>query len=139
MLLVRLIVVVLAEQIVEEDGEAVTEGAGLTVTVAVIGEPAHELAVGVMVYTAVPAEVVVAVSVCAIVDPEEADAPVTFVCVAVQLKVVPVTLLVRETVVVLFEQIDCEFGVAVADGIGLTVTVTVTTAPEQLLAVGVIV
>ena len=41
--------------------------------------------------------------------------------------------------VALFEQILCEVGVAVADGIGLTVTVAVIAEPEQPLAVGVIV
>ena len=51
----------------------------MTVTVAVIGEPAHPAAVGVMVYTAVPALVLVAVNVCAMSVPEEAEAPVTFV------------------------------------------------------------
>jgi hypothetical protein len=37
------------EQIVEEVGVAVAEGAGLTVTVAVIAAPGQELAVGVIV------------------------------------------------------------------------------------------
>jgi hypothetical protein len=81
----------------------------------------------------------VAVNVCAIVAPDEAEAPVTLVCVTVQAKVLPATLLVRAIDVALFEQILCELGVAVADGIGLTVTVAVIGEPAQPPAVGVIV
>jgi hypothetical protein len=79
----------------------------------------------------VPALVLVAVSVWVIFDPDEADAPDTFVCVTVQAKVVPPTLLVNAIDVALPEQIDCEEGVAVADGVGLTVTVMVCTGPRQ--------
>lgn len=61
--LVKAIEVVPPEQILCEVGVAVTEGAGFTVTVAVIGEPAQPPAVGVIVYTAVPALAVVAVNV----------------------------------------------------------------------------
>jgi hypothetical protein len=79
----------------------------------------------------VPALVLVAVSVWVIFDPDEADAPDTFVCVTVQAKVVPPTLLVNAIDVALPEQIDCEEGVAVSDGVGLTVTVMVCTGPRQ--------
>jgi ABC-type cobalamin transport system permease subunit len=48
-------------------------------------------------------------------------------------------LLVSAIEVALFEQMLCEPGVAVADGIGLTVTVAVMTDPAQEPAVGVIV
>lgn len=86
-----------------------------------------------------PEPAVVAVSVCAITVPELAEAPVTFVCVTVQLKVVPVTLLVRAIELVLPEHRLCEDGVAVAEGVGFTVTVATTGVPAQPLAVGVIV
>ena len=86
-----------------------------------------------------PAPAVVAVKVCAMVAPEPAEAPVTFVCVTVHAKVVPPVLLLNAIDVALFEQIVCEFGVAVAVGAGLTVTVAVIVAPAQPPAVGVIV
>ena len=86
-----------------------------------------------------PALAVVAVNVCAIVAPELALAPVTLVWVTVHAKVAPPVLLVNAIDVALFEQILCEFGVAVADGAGFTVTVAVIAAPEHPPAVGVIV
>ena len=49
-------------QIVAVDGLVIL-GLGLTVTVTVIGVPAHPAAVGVTVYIAVPAEAPVAVNV----------------------------------------------------------------------------
>ena len=63
------------EQIVCAVGVAVTVGVGFTVMVTVTGVPEQPFADGVIVYTAVPAAVPVAVSVCAIVDPEAAVAP----------------------------------------------------------------
>jgi hypothetical protein len=48
-LLVNAIDVALPEQIVCDDGVAVTTGAGLTVITTVIGVPAHPFAVGVIV------------------------------------------------------------------------------------------
>lgn len=86
-----------------------------------------------------PALAVVAVNVCAIVAPLPAEAPVMLVWVTVQLKVVPLTPLVSAIVGVVSEQMLCDEGVAVADGIGLTVTVTTIGAPEHPAAVGVIV
>ena len=127
------------EQILCALGVAVIVGAGFTVTVAVIGVPAHPPAVGVIVYTAVPADVEVALRACEMVEPEEAEAPLTFVCVTVHAKVAPPVLLVRLMVVVAAEQIVCELGVAVADGAGFTVTVAVIGEPAQEFAVGVIV
>jgi hypothetical protein len=53
--------------------------------------------------------------------------------------VVPPTLLLNATVVVFNEQILCAFGVAVAEGIGLTVIVAVIGVPEQVPALGVMV
>ena len=86
-----------------------------------------------------PALVLVAVRVCAITVPELADAPVTFVCVTAQEKVVPATLLVSVTVEVAPEQSDCEVGVAVTVGIGLTVTVATIGVPGQVPTAGVMV
>ena len=65
-------------QIAGADGVAVTIGIAFTITFAVNVEPAHELAVGVIVYCSTPP--VVLVSVCAIVLPHEVvqlDAPLT--------------------------------------------------------------
>ena len=138
-LLDRVILEAFPEQILCEVAEAVTLGAGFTVTVAVIAEPGQLLAVGVIVYTAVPGLEVVAVKVCAMTVPELAEAPVTLVWVTDQLKVVPATLLVRATVEVCNEQMLCEDGLAVADGIGFTVTVAVIGVPVQAPAEGVIV
>jgi hypothetical protein len=73
------------------------------------------------------------------VDPEEAEAPVTPDWVTVHAKVVPVTLLVNAMLLAFPEQIVCEFGVATAVGVGLTVTVTTIFEPRHPLAVGVIV
>jgi hypothetical protein len=53
-LLLRVIPVDCPEQIVSDAGVAVTDGDGFTVIVTVIGAPVHPLAVGVIVYTAVP-------------------------------------------------------------------------------------
>ncbi len=57
----------------------------------------------------------------------------------VHAKVLPATLLVKATDVALLEQIVCDEGVAVAEGIGFTVTVAVIAVPEQPPTVGVIV
>jgi hypothetical protein len=46
-------------------------------------------------------------------------------------------LLVNETLAATPEQIVCEFGVAVATGVGVTVTGTVIAAPEHPAAVGI--
>jgi hypothetical protein len=85
----------------------------------------------------VPALVVVAVNVCAIVDPLPALAPETFDCTTVHEKVVPVTLLVSTIDVAVPEQIACVDGVAVTIGVGFTVTVIVNVLPVQLPDVGV--
>jgi hypothetical protein len=72
-------------------------------------------------------------------EPEEAEAPLTLVCVTVHAKVVPATLLPNATEEALPEQIVEAAGVAVADGIGLTVTVAVIAVPAQPPAEGVMV
>jgi len=122
-----------------EVGVAVADGVGLTVTVAVTGVPAHPPAVGVIVYTAVPALVVVAINVWVIVEPDEALAPLTFVCVTVHANVAPPVALLNAIEVALPEHRFCVVGVAVMPGAGLTVTVTVTGEPGHVFAVGVIV
>lgn len=81
----------------------------------------------------------VAVSVCAMVAPDPADAPVTLVWLTVQENVAPATLLVRATDVAPPEHNDCEEGVAVTLGTGLTVTVATMGTPAQLPTLGVIV
>lgn len=88
---------------------------------------------------AVPAVVPVAVSVWAMLTPEDALAPDTPACTTVQEKVVPVTLLLRAMDGAVPEQTVCKAGVVVATGVGFIVITTVLTAPEHPLAVGVIV
>lgn len=122
-----------------DDGVAVAEGNGFTVTVAVFTAPGQLFAVGVIVYTAVPAVAVLAVNAWEIVDPDPLEAPVTFVCVTVHEYVVPVTLLLKARVVDPAEQMVCAVGETVAVGIGLTVTVTTIGEPVQAPSFGVMV
>ena len=77
--------VVPPEQMVCDDGVAVATGVGLTVMVTVIGAPPQLFAVGVMVYTAVPAVVPVAVNNWEMLAPLPFVAPDTPVCTTVQL------------------------------------------------------
>jgi hypothetical protein len=93
------------EQNVCEEGVAVATGLGLTVITTTIGVPLQPPATGVIVYVAVPGEVPVAVSVCAMLDPLAADAPLTPLWDTVQEKVVPPILLVKEIAVALPEHI----------------------------------
>ena len=67
---------------------------------------------------AVPAMVFELIRVCAMVSPEPKVAPVTPASLAVQLNVLPGTLLVKISEVVPPEQNTCVGGVAVATGIG---------------------
>lgn len=83
----------------------------------------------------VPALVPVAITVWLMLLPEPADAPLAPVCVTVQLKFVPPTLLVRVIVATPPEHKVCELGVTVTTGVGLTVTLTVCAVPAQLPAV----
>jgi hypothetical protein len=95
-----------------------------TVTVTLIGDPGQPAGeVGVIVYTAVPNDVPVAVNVCAIEDPLPLLAPVTPDCTTVHAYVVPATLLVNAIELAEPVQIVCEDGVAVTTGVGLTVIV----------------
>jgi hypothetical protein len=81
----------------------------------------------------------VLVNVCAMLEPDPAEVPVSNpeLVETVQLKVVPATLLVKAIPVVPPEQNVCEAGVAVTTGFGFTVTTTVTGVPAQPAAVGV--
>ena len=76
-LLVRAIVLVLPEQRLCDAGVAVAEGIGLTTTVAVMADPVQPPTLGVMVYTAVPVVLPVAVSVWAMFVPVLLLAPLT--------------------------------------------------------------
>lgn len=137
-LLLSVMAVVPPEHIDIDDGVAVPTGFGFTVTVTVIGVPGQLFAVGVTVYTIVPGDVVVAVSVCAIVVPLPALPPVALVAVgAPHAKVVPATDPLSEMLVVPPEQMFCDEGEASAFGTGLTFTVTVNVVPRHPAAEGV--
>jgi hypothetical protein len=86
---------------------------------------------------AVPALAPVAVSVCVMLLPELLLAPLTPDWPTVHAKVVLPTLLVKVIAVAPPEQMLCDEGVAVAEGMGRTVTVTVTGVPAHPPAVGV--
>ena len=134
--LARLIFVVDPEQI-GGDCEAVATGIGFTVTITVIGFPVHPLADGVTVYVTLPGALPVAVSVCAIELPDDAVAPVAPDWLTVHENEVPMTLLVSAIEVAVPEHTDCDGGVVMTSGIGLTVTTIVNVEPEHIPAVGV--
>jgi len=75
------------------DGETATAtfGIGFTVIITLVDVPEQPLAVGVIMYVAVPAVVPEFVSVCAMLLPEPDVAPVTPLCATVHAKVVPET------------------------------------------------
>jgi hypothetical protein len=105
-LLLKEIPVVPPEQNDCDDGVAVATGKGFTVIVTRIGVPVQPADTGVTVYVTVPAVVPVAVSVCAIEDPEPADPPAAPVIEgALHEKVVPAILLLKAIEVVDPEQI----------------------------------
>ena len=122
-----IVVIALPEQIVWDAGKADASGVGFTNTVAVIGDPVHPLAVGVMVNVTVTGAKVVLVSVPLILPLPLAGMPVTVaVLFLVQLNVAPPAVLVNTIVVIgAAEQTVCEAGVANASGRGLTVTALV--------------
>jgi hypothetical protein len=120
-----------------EEGVTVILGIGLTVTVATVLDPVQPLAVALIVYVAVPGEVVVVVIVCAMLDPAPLPAPLTPLWLAIQLNELPTTLLLNANEVADPEQITWLLGVTVGVGKGFTVTVAVTTEPEHPFLVGV--
>jgi len=137
-----IVVIGTPEHFVCDDGVATAFGTGFTTTVAVIGVPLQLLAVGVMVKVTVTGALVVLVNVPLISPAPLAAIPVTAALLSlVQLYTVPATALPFNTIVVIAdpEQIVCDDGVAVAEGVGFTSTVAVTGVPEQPLAFGVIV
>ena len=114
-------------------GHTIVSGA-CTVTVAVIGAPAHPLAVGVIVKVTVTAALVVLTSVPLMFPLPLAAIPLTATVLSlVQLKVVPATA-PDNTIVVIGtpEQTVCEGGVATAVGVGFTSTVAVTGVPVHV-------
>lgn len=120
---------------------AVRTGVRSTFTITEIGEPTQFAAVGVIVYTAVPAVEPVVVSSWDIFDPLLGEPPVTLFWLIVQANVAPLTLLVNEIPVVLPEQIVCDTGFAVTTGNGFTVMVITMGVPKHPVdeTVGVIV
>lgn len=126
------------EQIVWVTGVTVAAGTGFTVITTVIGNPGQPADVGVTVYVTVPGVMPVFDKTCAMEFPLPALAPVTPADeTTVQVKVVPLTALLRAMEVVWPEQMVCAAGVAAATGIGLTVITTVMGAPGHPAAVGV--
>jgi hypothetical protein len=119
----------------------VATGMGFTTTSTVKAEPGHELAVGVTVYLTVAAALLVFVSVCVIVVPQEDTqllnpvVPEPETSAAFHVNVVPVTVEFKATLVVAPLQMVCP--VAEPEGVGFTVTITEIGVPGQLLAVGV--
>ena len=116
----------------------VTFGFGFIVTTMFVGAPGQPFADGVTIYVTVPAVVPGLVSVCAIVDPLDALAPVIppVIDPIVQLKVAPVTLLFNAIFVAVPLQIVVGLAV-VTFGVGYNVTVTVNVNPVQLPDIGV--
>ena len=102
-----------------------------TVTEAVIGLPVQVAVLGVIVYVTVPVGGVVVVSVCAMVAPLAAEAPVTLVELSIQLNVVPATLDVNAMFVAVPLQMVDEAGVAVTSGTAFTVTLVVCVSPQE--------
>jgi hypothetical protein len=116
---------------------AVTAGVGLTVTVIVYGEPAQVVLavdVGVTIYCTVPAVALLGLlSVCAIVAPDPAVAPVMppVTVPTVQVNVLA-ALAVKAILVAVLLQIAAVLAVVTA-GVGLTVTVMVYGAPAHVV------
>ena len=122
---VKLSAVALQIVVCNEVAELVITGVGLTVTVTSVKDPSQPLALGVILYTTVPAVTPsVLVNTCPIVAPDPALAPVTFVddC-TVQLKVVPDTF-VGAPVIDKFVLVPLQIvlSLAVTVGTGFTVT-----------------
>lgn len=124
-------------QMLGSEGVAMITGFGFTVTVTVETGPVHPPREGVMVYVTVPAVVPDAVSVCVMLVPLPAVAPVAPVCDTVQVKVAPAGTDVSAMPVCAPEHTDCEAGVATTDGSGFTVTIASKGSPAQPASVGV--
>ena len=121
-------------------GVAVTFGVGFTVITAVVVAPGQPLAVGVIVYVAVPDVVFAFVKDCAIGVPVLLLPPVIpAVCTTVHAYVVPATFDVKAMLGDWVLHIVCVPGVAVTLGVGFTVITAVVVDPGQPLALGVMV
>jgi hypothetical protein len=130
----KAMLVVPDEQIACKGGVAVTLGIGLTVTIAVTGNPGQPFAIGVIVYVTVAGSEVVLVRVWIILFPLPAEAPVTLPCgngAMVQEKLVLGVPLDNTIPVVPLEQITCDVGVAVIVGVGNKEIVTQPETAEQ--------
>jgi hypothetical protein len=121
-------------------------GNGLTVISTFNGGPVHPFAVAVTVYLTTPAVVPVLVNACAMIFPHAAEQLLNPVIVppdgivkiaAVQVNVVPATLLVNVIDGAFPEQTVWDTGVAVTAGRGFTDISTVTGVPGHPLADGV--
>jgi hypothetical protein len=112
---------------------------GCAVTTAVIGTPLQEGPTGVIVnVTGIGAVVALINEPLILPVPLEAIPVTRSVLLRVQLKVVPVVLLVNTTgAMVAPEQTDCDDGVATAFGARFTTTLPMFVGPAQPLAVGV--
>jgi predicted membrane protein len=133
------VVVAAPLQTVWVPGDAETVGVGLTVMVNVADGPAQLFAVGVTVNVAVTGVDPLLVAVKEGIALPDPLAPMPMVILLfVQVYVVPATLLINISVVVLaLLHTVWLVGVTVIFGVGLTVIVKVEEAPVQLLAVGV--
>ena len=137
-----MLVIAVPVQIVCDEGVATTTfGIEFTSTVAVMGVPLQPFAVGVMVNVTVTAAAVVFVKAPMILPDPLAAIPVREAVLSlVQLKVMPFTMLLNTTgVIVEPEQIVCEVGVAATVGLGLTRAVAVKGVPLQPFDMGVMV
>jgi hypothetical protein len=103
--------------------ELVIAGFGLTVTTAVVGVPTHPLAVGVMVYVAVPAEIPVVVRIWLMTEPPELEPPVTPDWLTVHENDAPPTPLDKTIAGPVPLHNVCVEGVAIALGMGSTFTI----------------
>ena len=117
-------------------GVTETVGVGFTVIVTCSALPGHPLAIGVMVYTTVPAVLPVAVNISSMIFPVPEDAPLTPFCAAVQVKTVPLTLLVRPIAGASPEQIVLLVWDGLNSGVGFTVIVKLLTGPAHPFAKG---
>jgi len=114
--------VAVALQIVCEEGVADPTGIGLTVTTEVMAVPEQLLAIGVIVYVAVPDVLLLFESVWAMVVPHEEGQSLPplmpLLCETVHVNVLPETVLVRAIDGAEPLQIEADDGVAVAAGFG---------------------
>lgn len=129
------------EQIVCDDGLALTFGVGFTRMVTFIGEPGQPLRTGIIVKNTGIGIVVLFIKTPVIFPEPFGGNPVAVVILfLLQLNTVPLKCPLKITGITAEpEQIVCEAGDAIAVGTGFTCTVTNMGCPVQLFAIGVIV